>query len=345
MSEKQEPKKNTSEKRMKPPYTFRERVLFKIAKGILGLDRFSITDDLIDLGMDDVMIDAFAEGAAEKGIWLSAEEIKKHRTIEEIVRQTNHICKWIDGFDPEKPVLVLVHGVTADQFYMPVMEGLKMRFSILSIEPIVEHYRHVFPEARIQEVVDYYGDMIRSRLPEGVCVFGFLGHSFGGDIAYRLAVQWEKQLGEFPFIYMLDTYQRVYDAEHFEEYKKKLLNQFDAETRAKVQAYWMSCAYFLNVAKKLGDGKPLPAYDGPMRLFSAMQVKEEPTLASLLPVKAVMREDNPNVKAWEKLGHNLIVEYIDADHMTIVNSPEFSEVFFRRADEDLKTAADFGSPH
>ena len=339
MSEKQEPKKNTSEKRMKPPYTFRERVLFKIAKGILNLDRFSITDDLINLGMDDVMIDAFAEGAAEKGIWLSAEEIKKHRTIEEIVRQTNHICKWIDGFDPEKPVLVLVHGVTADQFYMPVMEGLKMRFSILSIEPIVEHYRHVFPEARIQEVVDYYGDMIRSRLPEGVCVFGLLGHSFGGDIAYRLAVQWEKQLGEFPFIYMLDTYQRVYDAEHFEEYKKKLLNQFDAETRAKVQAYWMSCAYFLNVAKKLGDGKPLPAYDGPMRLFSAMQVKEEPTLASLLPVKAVMREDNPNVKAWEKLGHNLIVEYIDADHMTIVNSPEFSEVFFRRADEDLKTAA------
>ena len=43
MSEKQEPKKNTSEKRMKPPYTFRERVLFKIAKGILNLDRFSIT--------------------------------------------------------------------------------------------------------------------------------------------------------------------------------------------------------------------------------------------------------------------------------------------------------------
>ena len=337
MSEKQEPKKNTSEKRMKPPYTFRERVLFKIAKGILNLDRFSITDDLINLGMDDVMIDAFAEGAAEKGIWLSAEEIKKHRTIEEIVRQTNHICKWIDGFDPEKPVLVLVHGVTADQFYMPVMEGLKMRFSILSIEPIVEHYRYVFPDARIQEVVDYYGDMIRYLLPEEVSVFGFIGHSFGGDIAYRLAVQWEKQLGEFPFVYMLDTYMRVYDAEHFEEYKKKLLNQFDAETRAKVQAYWMSCAYFLNVAKKLGDGKPLPSYDGPMRLFSAIQIKEEPTLAKLLPVKAVMRDDNPNVKAWKKLGHNLVVDYIDADHMTIVDAPEFSEVFFRRIDEDLST--------
>ena len=88
MSEKQEPKKNTSEKRMKPPYTFRERVLFKIAKGILNLDRFSITDDLIELGMDDAMIDALAEGAVEKGICLSAEEIKKHRTIEMIIRQT-----------------------------------------------------------------------------------------------------------------------------------------------------------------------------------------------------------------------------------------------------------------
>ena len=337
MPEKKELQQNMSGKRMKTPYSFRERVLFKIAKGILGLDRFSITDDLIELGMDDAMIDAMAEGAVEKGIWLSAEEIKQYRTIEMIVRKTNHTCKWINGFDPAKPVLVLVHGVTADQFFMPVMEGLIMRFSVLSIEPIVEHYRYVFPDARIQEVVDYYGDMIRYLLPEEVSVFGFIGHSFGGDIAYRLAVQWEKQLGEFPFVYMLDTYMRVYDAEHFEEYKKKLLNQFDAETKAKVQAYWISCAYFLNVAKKLGDGKPLPSYDGPMRLFSAIQIKEEPTLAKLLPVKAVMRDDNPNVKAWKKLGHNLVVDYIDADHMTIVNAPEFSEVFFRRIDEDLST--------
>ena len=338
MSERKEPQKNTSEKKIKPPYTFRERVLYKIAKGILNLDHFSITDDLIELGMDDVMIDVLAEGAAEKGICLSAEDIKKHRTIEKIIRGTNHICKWLDGFDPEKPVLVLVHGVTSDHFFMPVMEGLKMRFSILSIEPIVEHYRHVFPDARIQEAVDFYGDMIRTHLPEGTSVFGFIGHSFGGDIAYRLGVQWAKQLGEFPFVYMLDTYLRVYDAEHFEEYRKKLLDKFDAETRTKVQAYWMSCAYFLNVAKKLGDGKALPAYDGPVRLFSAMQIKEEPTLATLLPVKAVMRGDNPNVKAWKKLAHNLIVEYIDADHMTIVNASEFSEIFFRHIDKDLSRA-------
>ena len=98
MSERKEPQKNTSEKKIKPPYTFRERVLYKIAKGILNLDHFSITDDLIELGMDDAMIDALAEGAVEKGICLSAEEIKKHRTIEMIIRGTNHICKWLDGY-------------------------------------------------------------------------------------------------------------------------------------------------------------------------------------------------------------------------------------------------------
>ena len=65
MPEKKELQQNMSGKRIKTPYSFRERVLFKIAKGILGLDRFSITDDLIELGMDDAMIDAMAEGAVE----------------------------------------------------------------------------------------------------------------------------------------------------------------------------------------------------------------------------------------------------------------------------------------
>ena len=318
------------------PNTYKEQALYKSAKKLLGNARFGVTDDLFALGLTDEQAETMASEAAEEGFSIPAEDLRKYRTIRKTVEETDRTCRWLNPYDPEKPVLVIVHGVTPESYYRSVADGLKERFSVLGIEPIVEHLHYVFNGGeRIHEVVDFYGDLIRFYLPEGKRVFGFLGHSFGGDIAYRLAVRWAEEDGERPLVYMIDTYLRVYDADHFEEYKEELLNRIDPRYRMQATVFWKLSAYCLDVAKKLGDGKVMPPYDGPVRLFSATQVKEDPTLAMVLPVKAVMREDNPNVKAWESLVPNLIVDYVEADHLTITQVPEFGTIFFGHIDSDL----------
>lgn len=319
-----------------PPVTYKERALFQAVEEILGTSHFGITDDLFELGMTNEQADALVSKAAENGLALTNAEIKKYRTIEKIVKGTDKTCRWLNDNNSGKPVLVLVHGVTPESYYMPIMDSLKERFSVLDIEPIVEHWQYAFKGELIGDVINFYSDMIRYYLPEGTTVYAFLGHSFGGDIAYRLAERWEKDLGEHPYVYMVDTYLRVYDATHFEEYKHDLLNRFDFQTRVKVEAFWMVSAYCLDVAKKLGDGKAMPSYPGPVRLFSATQVKEDPTLAQVLPVKAVMRDDNPNVQAWKALAPDLIVDYVDSDHITILTVPEFRDILFHRIDTDMR---------
>ena len=47
--------------------------------------------------------------------------------------------------------------------------------------------------------------MINRKIPEGVPIFGFMGHSYGGELAYRMAVQWSQKHNEKPHVYLKDT--------------------------------------------------------------------------------------------------------------------------------------------
>lgn len=322
-------------KKTREPYTYLERDLSKIAHSILKDVSFGMTDDLLSLGMTDGQIDQMVTRALALGIDITPEDIKKHRSILGLVRAKDSICAWVSEYDPAKPLLVLVYGVARLKFFAPVMEDLKKRFSVLVIEPIVEHWHLIFKKDRIEEVLDLYEDLVRYMLPENAKVYAFMGYSFGGDIAYRMAVRWAQKDGYTPYVYMLDTYDRVYDGDRFEECKNEMLNSLGEKERLQAEIFWKLGSYTLDIPKKLGDGRQLPSYDGPVRLFSATQVKEEPTLANVLPIKAVMKEDNPNVIAWQQLIPNLTVDYIDADHLTIMLAPEFHDVFLKRIDADL----------
>ena len=48
-------------------------------------------------------------------------------------------------------------------------------------------------------------ELINRKIPEGVPIFGFMGHSYGGELAYRMAVQWSQKHNEKPHVYLKDT--------------------------------------------------------------------------------------------------------------------------------------------
>lgn len=318
------------------PFTFMERDLFKIARKILPGARFGIDDDLMELGLADEGIRSMASQARDKGIDITAEDILTHRTILNIVRAKVQICHWVKPFDPNKPVLVLAYGVARLKFFAPYMSELEERFSILTIEPIVEHWNYIFKNDHIEQVIDLYEDLVRYRLPEDAKPYAFMGYSFGGDIAYRLALRWLAKDGCRTIVYLLDTWKRVYDSSRYDEFKEHMLAQLSGKERMEAQIFMKMGGFCFDIPKMLGDGREVPPYPGPVRLFSATQVKEEPTLARVLPVKAVMREDNPNVQAWEQFLPELTVDFVDADHLTLMLVPEFHDIFFGRIDSDLE---------
>ena len=48
-------------------------------------------------------------------------------------------------------------------------------------------------------------ELINRKIPEGVPIFGFMGHSYGGELAYRMAMQWSQKHNEKPHVYLKDT--------------------------------------------------------------------------------------------------------------------------------------------
>ncbi len=319
------------------PTTFLERDLFNTAREILPGVRFGIEDDLIGLGLAEEGIRRMVSLARDKGIDLTGEEIRAHRTILNLVRAKSPICHWVKPFDPDRPVLVLAYGVARLKFFAPYMDELTERFSILAITPIVEQWDTLFKYDHIEQVIDLYEDLVRYMLPGGARIYAFMGYSFGGDIAYRLALRWAAKEGDRPIVYLLDTWKRVYDSERYDEFKEGLMARLGPKEKMEAQIFMKMGGFCLDIPKMLGDGREVPPYPGPVRLFSATQVKEEPTLARVLPVKAVMREDNPNVQAWKEFLPDLTVDYVDADHLTLTLVPEFHDIFFERIDSDLKT--------
>ena len=49
-----------------------------------------------------------------------------------------------------------------------------------------------------------------------------------------------------------------------------------------------------------------------------------------------IRRDDMDKLIPSVLAADLIVEYVDSDHLTIMSVPEFGGIFFRRIDNDLK---------
>lgn len=316
--------------------SFREKAMVIHVNKVLGRKDTRVTDDLFSLGLDDEGIEKLISSLMEIGVNVKAENIRKYRTIKKIVREELKICYWENEYDPGKPVLVLVYGVCLVKTFVPLMKDLKRRFSVLAIEPVVEHWRYIFKDGSISHVLDLYEDLIRYNLPEGVRVHGFLGYSYGGDLSYRLACRWADKLGEHPYVYLIDTVLNIYDGSRFEEYKEEVLSRLTGKDRVAATVYWKTGYYCIDVPKKLGDGKDMPPYDGPVRLLSATIIKEEAFLASVLPVKAIMRENNPNVMIWKKLAPDIKIDYINADHMSIMSAPELHDAFFSFIDADLQ---------
>lgn len=291
--------------RMVTPVDKKESALYEIIKEILGTNQFGVTDDLTMLGMTSIMAIKMSFLAGKEGLHIKVNTILKYKTIRDIIAQDISMCGWENEYSPEKPIAVLIQGMTSYQQLEYLKDELCSNYSVLLVEPINDHLASFHKQGVVlmSEVIDFYVDYISAILPQNSSVSLFIGHSFGGELAYRCAVRWEHYTGNSPVVCLLDTYSNLNDVLEHSIDNHTIPVSFDT---------------------------PMPNYKGQVLLFKATRQAEQ------------LRFDNKeylnkaNEDKWHTLVPNLTEYLVDADHFKMLEKP-FTEGYIKHLTNEYLT--------
>ena len=193
------------------PKTKDEKTLYKLAKQVLKIDKFGVTDDLTLLGLTSLSAIKLADLAEREGLYIKVNNILRNKSIRNMLISEQSIGKWENTYDANKPIIVLIQGFTYFKKLEPLINKLCKHYSVFVIEPIDDHYQAIFNEENFScnDVADFYLDYLEACMRPNVSVGMFIGHSFGGELAYRCAVQWHKKTGVTSKVCMLDSFAYV----------------------------------------------------------------------------------------------------------------------------------------
>ena len=307
------------------PETEREKAMFDIAKELLKMDDFGVTDDLTKLGLTSLLAIKMVMMAAKKDITIKLDDLMKQKSIRATLQQNMTTLSWAAPYDENKPVVVLVCGATPYKDLEPYVELLTQHYSLLVYEPIGEHYDYIFKNEDINAVVNMYYVLLELTLPEGVNVSAFTGHCFGGEIAYRMAIKWTQNTGLKVPMVMLDVFWRV-DPLHFDE--EALMKMLPQELVDKYVNAIRSYAHAMHMYDKLGRQGVPPLHDGDVVLFRATQVEpESPIMTEIYEAAPQFKEawcevtserSMDNAAFWRQYYPDMEIYNMEAHHMSML---------------------------
>jgi len=183
-----------------------EQKLYDIAKLVLGRDDFGVTDNLTYWGLTSLMAIKLADLASKQGMQLKVNDILKYGSVRKMAALKHGIITWDNGYHPEKPVVVLLQGFTSYQQLAPIIGALSDRYSVCLVDPLEEHVKQLFQHEAYTQVIYLYTELLDVILPPGARVSAFIGHSFGGELAYQCCVRWHTMTGQWPHVFLFDSY-------------------------------------------------------------------------------------------------------------------------------------------
>lgn len=305
------------------PATVDEKKLFEIAKIVLEIDDFGVTDDLSLMGLTSLSAIRLADLANREGLSIKVNDILRNKTIRNILINEQAIGKWENGYDASKPVIVLIQGFTYYKKLEPLISKLCQHYSVFVIEPVDDHYEILFNEKEQsnQDVVKFYLDYFEACMLPSVNVEMFIGHSFGGELAYRCAVRWHEKTGYMSKVCMLDTYANVADIAqdiHVPEIADMTPDEVsDVEGIKEWNLH-------LRQMQVLKDDHGMPVYDGDVLYFKAKDLS--------LQLKTIRINENEfekkkqdDLNRWKSLAHHISIYPVMADHFTMLDERYCSE--------------------
>lgn len=270
----------------------REQCLLDLARELLGTDQFGVTDDLTLFGLNSLTAISLVLMAGAKGEELKVNDILRLKTIEKFAHDS-FVGEWVQGYNANRPVAVVVQGLTSYRLLHPLISALCLHYSVFVIEPLQEHLHKMFAGKTKKDVVAVYTHVIRQSLPDNAQVSLFAGHSYGGELSYRCAAAWQSETGQTPRVVLFDTY---YNASKVVD-KMQHMKQYVVPVE---------------------DGTPMPPYNGRVDYFQATQMsfkelktENEQSWRRLLPQMTVYPVPTSHFRLLEKQNMNYCLSLID----------------------------------
>lgn len=310
-----------------PPQNEKETILLRLAYELLEHEGFGVTDNLMSQGLTSLLGIKYVARASQLKINIKLDDLMKTKTIRGILEHNMSMAFWKNTPEPGKPVVVVTCGETPYKDMASYIEALTENYSVFIIESILEHYKYIFVDADVNEVVEMYYTLIDLYVGSETDIKCFTGHCFGGELSYRLANKWKRNNPKSsPAIVMLDVFWRKSD-ENTDE-STLLLDLLPQEF---IESIKESIDYYSNV-KKMYDAlntNDIPeVYSGQLVLFRAIQ--KEPMAEELkgLPADLLEKLEKQHAKNrkydneafWRGIYPNLECIHVDANHMSMLTA-------------------------
>ena len=241
----------------------------------------------------------------------------RSNSIRDILINEQSVGKWENGYDTSKPVVVIVQGFTYYKKLEPLISKLCKNYSVFVIEPIDDHYKAIFNEDNLNcnDVVDFYVDYVEASMRPNINVGMFIGHSFGGELAYRCAVRWHKKTGIMPKVCMLDSFAHVANIA-----KEMPIPEIESPTPDEVADIeeikeWNR---HLRQMQALKEDRDLSAYDGDVLYFKAEDMSLQLKFIHM-NMQELAQKEQEDLSYWSTLVPRIRIYPVAAGHLTMLD--------------------------
>ena len=291
-----------------------ETMLYDLVKQLLGAVVFGVTDDLTLMGLSSLDAIRLVSMAKKKGIALKVNEIMQGKTIRKIAQQETSIGRWQDGYHADKPVVVAIQGFSPYKVHQ-YFDALCERFSVFAFTALDDYLADDSSITSKSGVVNRYLEVLETVLPAGIQPVAFVGHCYGGELAYRCAVQWQAKTGQMPKVVLLNTPSRT-----DEEIRQMMPPQSDIVQMTDEQLQHLNDWRVQHeVVLSLIDGVPFPSYQGEVVFYKAMLPYQEANKLTF-DSEGLARQDALYEQRWHSLVPHLKIIPVATDHFSMLEA-------------------------
>lgn len=315
------------------PRNVNESILLEIAQKILHTDDFGVTDSLRLLGMDSLKAMEIVAAANERHLTIKVNDLLKYDSIRELVDNGMSIVYFeSEEYNAERPNIALVCGITSFNNLYYLMQELKQKANLYVIEPIKSHYEMIFKGETMDDVVGFYTDVLDYYLA-GKKIDGFIGHCYGGEIAYRMAAKYQEKYPDKQYVCLMDS--PWHDGP--DQILPQLLHKFPLEKLPEAMKWTIKEVDMINELATYGK----PPFHGKIAYFKAV-IPNEKDMQMLALLKEEDRnaylklcrekdyvKGNIDTRLWLDKAEAVEVKEIDAEHVTMLGE-EYASLYASR---------------
>ena len=316
-------------KRSIAPMTKDEKTLYDLTKQVLKIDDFGVTDDLTLLGLTSLSAIKLADLTNHEGLYIKVNDILRNKSIRNILISEQTIGKWENTYDASKPVIVLIQGFTYYKKLEPLIRKLCKHYSVFVIEPFEDHFEAIFNEEKLstRDVAKFYLDYLEASLPSNVNIEMFIGHSFGGELAYRCAVRCHKKTNTMPKVCLFDTFAHVANIAKELPIPEIENPTPEEETEIEEVKEWNR---HLRQMLSLKDDRDLPTYDGNILYFTAEDLSMDLKVIQM-NLQELAQKKQDDLRSWCTYVPHINIYPVAAGHLTMIDE-QFCDDYIAKID-------------